>query len=43
VVVSVVVCGLQVYGVAKFGDVPLGVLIQGSNRINWLFVILDDF
>jgi len=42
VVVSVVVCGLQ-YGVAKFGDVALGVLIQGSNRINWLFVTFDDF
>lgn len=40
---SVVVCGLQVYGVGKFGDVPLGVLIQGSNRINWLFLTLDDF
>jgi hypothetical protein len=43
VVVSFVVCQLQVYGVAKIGDVVLGVLIQGNNRTNQLFVALDDF
>ncbi len=41
-VVSFVVCQLQVYGVAKIVDIVLGVLIQGNSRINSLVVAFDD-
>jgi hypothetical protein len=38
--VSVVVCLLQGYGVAEIGGVALGVWIQNGGRTNCLFVCL---
>jgi hypothetical protein len=40
--VSVVVCLLQGYGVAEIGGVALGVLIQNGGQTNCLFAALDD-
>lgn len=40
--VSVVVCLLQGYGVAEIGGVALGVLIQNGGGTNCWFAALDD-
>jgi hypothetical protein len=40
--VSVVVCLLQGYGVAEIGSVALGVLIQNGGGTNCLFAARDD-